>query len=68
MYRKQQMNYIKIDSDDWDDINAVWRVLDCVRYEHTTGVSLVLEDAYTKKIIQRTVPSHQIIELEAKDW
>ena len=62
------MSYIKIDSDDWNDINTVWRVLDRVEYEHTTGVSLVLEDAHTKKIIQRVVPSHQIVELEAKDW
>jgi hypothetical protein len=62
------MNYIKIDNDNWDDINTVWRVLEYVRREHTTGVSLVLEDAYTKKVVHRVVPSHQIIELEAKDW
>jgi hypothetical protein len=62
------MSYIKIDSDNWDDVNQVWRVLECVRREHSTGVSLVLENAYTKEVFHRTVPSHQIIELEAKDW
>ena len=68
MYRKQQMDYIKIDSDQWDDVNQVWRVLEYFRRDGSTAVDLVLENAYTKEVVQRVVPSHQIVELEAKDW
>ena len=62
------MDYIKIINDEWSDFNKVWSVLECHNNLNSTAVSLVLEDTDTKEVIHKTVASHQIEWLEAKDW
>lgn len=62
------MDYIKIDNDDWSDLNKVWAVVNYSRRPNSSAVDLVLEDPNTKNITRRTVAEHQIEWLEAKDW
>ena len=62
------MDYIKINSDYWDDINKVWSVLEYHSRPNSTAVDLVLEDTSTGQTMHRVVASHQIEWLEAKDW
>jgi len=62
------MDYIKIDSDQWDDVNKVWGVLEYHTRPNSTGVDLVLEDTSTKQTVHRVVANNQIEWLEAKDW
>jgi len=62
------MDYIKIDSDQWDDANKVWGVLEYSTRPNSTAVDLVLEDTTTRQTIHRVVANNQIEWLEAKDW
>ena len=62
------MDYIQIDSDKWEHAGKVWRVLEYVERPGSTGVSLVLEDAYNGEVLHCVVPSWQIKYLEARDW
>ena len=62
------MQYIKIDSDYWNDINKVWFVHEYTPRENSTAVTLTLEDTATGEIETRVVAQNQIQWLEAKDW
>lgn len=62
------MDYIKLNNDNWDDLNQVWLVLEYHSNLNSTAVSLVLEDTNTKEVTRRVVANHQIEWLEAKDW
>jgi hypothetical protein len=60
--------YVKFNTDQWHDVNKVYRLIEYVTGPKSTGVNLVIEDTVTKEIIQRTVANHQIEFMEAKDW
>lgn len=60
--------YVKFNTDQWHDVNKVYRLIEYVTGPKSTGVSLVIEDTVTKEITQRTVANHQIEFMEAKDW
>jgi hypothetical protein len=62
------MQYIKIDSDNWNDINKVWFVHEYAVRENSTAVTLTIEDTATGEIEMRVVAQNQIQWLEAKDW
>lgn len=62
------MQYIKIDSDAWNDINKIWFVHEYTTRENSTAVTLTLEDTATGEIQTRVVAQNQIEWLEAKDW
>jgi hypothetical protein len=62
------MDYIKLNSDDWNDLNIVYKVLEYSSHPPSTRVSLVLENTSTGDTIHRTIANHQIEWLEAKDW
>lgn len=59
--------YIKIYNDMWEDAGKEWRVLEYSTRPDSTACRLILEDCSTKEISHRTVASHQIKWLEAKD-
>lgn len=54
------MKYIKIDSDNWDDVGKVWLVLEQFTKPTSTACQLILEDTSTKEVTHRVVSSHQI--------
>jgi len=60
--------YVKFNTDNWDDLNKVYRLIECATRPESTGVSLVIEDIITKETIHRVVANHQIEFMEAKDW
>lgn len=62
------MQYIKIDSDMWNDINKIWFVHEYTTRENSTAVTLTLEDTATGEIQTRVVAQNQIEWLEARDW
>lgn len=62
------MDYIKLNNDNWADLNQVWLVLEYHNNPNSTSVSLVLENTDTKEVIHKVVAHHQIEWLEAKDW
>lgn len=58
------MDYIRIDSDMWDDAGVTYSVLEYNKPQDSTGVSLVLENCKTKEITRRVVAHHQIVWIE----
>ena len=60
--------YVKFNTDQWHDVNKVYRLVEYVTRPNSTAVSLVIEDTVTKEVTQRTAASHQIEFMEAKDW
>jgi hypothetical protein len=60
--------YVKFNTDNWDDLNKVYRLVEYVTRPNSTGVDLVIEDVVTKEVTKRTAANHQIEFMEAKDW
>ena len=60
------MDYIKIDNDQWSDLDIVYKVIEYKTRTNSSAVDLVLE--YNGESIRRTVANHQIEWLEAKDF
>ena len=60
--------YVKFNTDQWHDVNKVYRLIEYVTRPNSTGVSLVIEDTVTKEVTKRVAANHQIEFLEAKDW
>ena len=60
--------YVKFNTDNWDDLNKVYRLIEYVTRPNSTGVSLVIEDTVTKEILHRVAANWQVDFLEAKDW
>lgn len=59
--------YIKINSDDWQDAGAIYKVVEYFRRNpESTAVELILE--YNDKQITRVVPYHWIEWIEDGDW
>jgi hypothetical protein len=61
------MDYIRIDSDNWDDVGIVYAVLEYSKSNSSTAVTLILENVETKKVTKRVVANHQIVWLQTKD-
>lgn len=59
------MDYIRILSDNWDDIDKIFRVISYETYPNTTGAKFVLE--HDNKTITRTICSHQVKWLDSDD-
>lgn len=60
--------YIKVNSDMWDDLNKIYKVIEWSRTDPgSTAVKLILETP-DKQIIKRTLPIHWIEWIEDKDW
>lgn len=53
------MEYISIDSDDWEDAGQVYKVIEYNRRENSTAVELTLEHK-GGQIVRRVVPYHWI--------
>ena len=51
--------FITIDSDRWEDLDRVWKVIECNYREDSSGVDLVLEERDGTRT-ERTVASHLI--------
>lgn len=63
------IEYVRLNTDMWEDAGKVYRIVEYMRRPNSTGVSLVLENAYKpEEVIHRVVAEHQIEYLEAKDW
>jgi hypothetical protein len=60
------MDYIKIDNDQWSDLDIVYKVIEYKTRTNSSAVDLVLE--YNGESIRRTVANHQIEWLEANDF
>lgn len=60
--------YVKFNTDNWDDLNKVYRLIEYATRPNSTAVSLVIEDTITREVTQRTAANHQIEFMEAKDW
>jgi hypothetical protein len=59
--------YIKINSDDWQDVGKIYKVLEHYRPNvESTAVELVLE--YRDEQIKRIVPNHWIEWIPDEDW
>ena len=54
------MKYIKIDSNNWDDVGKVWLVLDQFVDPTSTLCRFILEDNSTKEVVHRAVSPNQI--------
>ena len=67
VYRKQQMDYIRINNDKWDDLGVIYAVLEYYKSPDSSAVNIVLENRETKEIMHRIVAEHQIEWLELKD-
>jgi hypothetical protein len=61
------MDYIRINNDNWDDLNVIYAVLEYYKTPGSSAVNIVLENCETKEIIHRVVAEHQIEWLESKD-
>jgi len=51
--------FITIDSDRWEDLDKIWKVVSHKRRENSSAIDLVLEESDGTKI-ERTVASHLI--------
>ena len=51
--------FITIDSDRWEDVDKVWKVVKQTRRKDSSAIDLVLEER-DGTIVERTVPSHLI--------
>ena len=60
--------YVKFNTDNWDDLNKVYRLIEYETKPGSTGVNMVIEDTVTKEILHRVAASWQVDFLEAKDW
>ena len=61
------MDYIRIDNDEWADLDTIYGVLEYSKPQDSTGVSLVLENCKTKEITKRVVAYHQIVWIENRE-
>ena len=61
-------DYVKFDTDMWDDNGRVYSIIEYVTRPNSTGVSVVVEDTLTGEVKHRVIASHQIEFIEAKDW
>lgn len=60
--------YVKFDTDKWDDCGVVYALLEYHTRPGSTAVDVVVENPSTGEVTHRVVASHQIEFLEAKDW
>jgi hypothetical protein len=60
--------YIKIDSDDWQDVGKIYKVVEYFRRNNeSTAVELKLE-LQDGQVVDRVVPYHWIEWIEDGDW
>jgi hypothetical protein len=58
--------YIRINSDEWQDVNKIYKVLEQFRRGDSSAVELTLE--YKEEVIKRVVPYHWIDWIPDEDW
>lgn len=61
-------DYVKFDTDMWDDHGRVYALLEYHPRPNSTAVSVVVEDTVTGEVKHRVIASHQIEFIEARDW
>lgn len=59
--------YVSIDSDEWQDLGKVYRVVEYNRGNHPTSVQLTIENE-DGQLHQRVVPSYSIRWVEGKEY
>jgi hypothetical protein len=58
--------YIRINSDEWQDVDKIYRVLEQFRRADSSAVELTLE--HKEEEIKRVVPYHWIEWIQDEDW